>query len=473
MKIYSFILYGFDLTAVEIEISFLNGLPGIKFLGQADAAIKESEIKIKSALKHQGFDLPRGKQILINLKPAHLKKRSHGLEFAVACAILWQTGQIPLPPYQKVYVYGELGLQGEVFAPHDLEALTRGLDGPLITGKNNQLDHPTIQVSHLSDLKSLSPPQGGRSLLNIKRPKIEEISFDQTQSFALKLIALGEHNALLAGPSGSGKTTFVKSILPLLQEPSSDLLRRSKRINSLVGYDVSWRPFVDPHHTITPLAMVGGGYPIFPGEVSRAHAGILYLDELLEFNSKVKEALREPIESGCMTIRRKADHLKVPAKFLLLASSNLCPCGDLVPGKIQSCRFSLTRCRSYLEKLSGPLLDRFSILIMSDGWRKEKTISLRQTYKEICEVREFVRRVRPQVKTVNGQLDPVHIALDSFIRKNLLPELSQSLRRSKALIQVARTCADIEMSEEIKAHHIEQAARLSVYPFEAIKNIFN
>jgi len=234
-----------------------------------------------------------------------------------------------------------------------------------------------------------------------------------------------------------------------------------------------WRPYVAPHHTITALAMVGGGDPIFPGEISRAHGGVLMLDEFLEFKSAAKEALREPFEKGAITIHRKGKKESFPADFYLVGTTNLCPCGDLVPGKVSSCRFSLTRCRSYVEKLSGPVLDRFQMLTYSHKWGGEAKVSMEQIYDDIRKAQNFAR-IRGQ-GAVNAKLAQSQIEkeMDPMILTNFLPEFGSSRRRKASLLKVARSVADLDESLEIRPKHLEAAAEYTLYPFERMKRIFS
>jgi len=480
MKVYSFIKKGVELHPIEVEVSLVPGLPGIQILGQADGLIKESEPRVKSALRHQGFELPQSQRILINLRPSYLKKSSRGLELAMACAILWKTGQVEIPDYlkevQEIFVYGELSLEGQVIFSEDLrESFFDIGKEKLITGLT--CDPCNFDSYGLSELRQLVEPTWSRASdtpYEFKRPELDKsLLFNKKSAELLTLLAVGEHSILLAGPAGSGKTTMAEAYHSLIKEPNSDDIQVSLKMSKLMGRDLQWRPFVSPHHTTTPLAIIGGGQKIFPGEISRAHHGILLLDEYLEFNPRVQEALREPLEKGVIHITRMGNSKTFPADFTLVATTNLCPCGDLVPGKFVSCQRSLIRCRSYIEKLSGPVLDRFDLLSMSTGWRETCDIGIEEIYKSVQDAQEFALERRDQA-IVNSKLTEQNILeqCDDFVKTVLLPDIKGSRRRRRSVLRVARSLADMESSELIKPTHMGKAISYCVTSFDQIKKIF-
>ncbi|MCH2535527.1 MAG: ATP-binding protein [Bdellovibrionales bacterium] len=477
MKIYTLCKQGFELKPIEVEISFMPGVPKFQFLGQPDTMIKESELRIRSALKHQGFELPRGQQVIVNLKPAHLKKQSRGVDLAGACAYLWKSAQVPMSPElnEAVFIYGELGLDGKVQMPDDLESLFN--DDPnlkLISGYPSP-DKPLYQniyaMTELKDLQNMQFFPANITEYKYERPKLEsDILVCDKQAKLLSVMATGEHHTMLAGPSGSGKTTLAQLIYKLLKDPHQNQFRLSQQIHNVMGYNLNWRPIVCPHHTTTPIALIGGGAPIFPGEITRAHSGLLVLDEFLEFHPKVQEALREPIETGEIMISRRGDRRSLPANFMLVATTNLCPCGDYTPKKIMNCRFSLQKCKSYMDKLSGPILDRFEVMAFSNEWRGDKKHSIDSIFKKVVQAQAFAKKLRGQVEP-NSKIKYQHIenSLDDFTKTNIMPETGSSHRRKIALLKVARTIADLDASEKIKPHHLQQAADLSITPFEKLK----
>lgn len=477
MRVFSFYQKAMELVPLEVELELFQGLPELKILGLPDRAMKESQERIKSALRSQGFVWPKKRRVLVQLKPAYVPKKSFGLDLAIAANYLWQTGQLEKPPTatENIYLYGQLGLKGEVTAPEDLESLSpQAGRGPVYSGVPSR-DLP-FEVMALKNLRDLSRPQLYRSknlLANFTRPEVPEIFFNAKASDLLKLVATGEHSILLAGPAGSGKTTLAECLHSILRDPSEKRAWEIQRMNQWMGQSALWRPFVNPHHSIPPLSMIGGGVPPFPGEISRAHGGMLLLDEFLEFHKEVKEALREPLEKGEIVVRRRGRAQKFPADFLCIATTNLCPCGDFVPGKPVDCRFSLTRCRSYLERLSGPLLDRFDLLAFSQDWQKGALTSLKDISQDVSDAQAFAKNSRGQVGP-NSRLtmDVLASQIDSFSRENLIPQSSGSRRRQQSLLRVARTWADLDRSHEIQAPHLERAAQWCLHPFEQIKRVF-
>lgn len=477
MKIYTLCKQGFELKPIEVEISFMPGVPKFQFLGQPDNLIKESELRIRSALKHQGFELPRGQQVIVNLKPAHLKKQSRGVDLAVACAYLWKSAQVPISPELKdsVCIYGELGLDGRVQMPNDLDSLFDDSPNLRLISGYPEADKPLYQnvyaMRELKNLQSMEYFPANNTAYNFERPSLEsDIKLCDKQAELLTIMATGEHHTMLAGPSGSGKTTLAQIVYKILKDPHQNQFRLSQQIHNVMGYNLNWRPIVCPHHTTTPIALIGGGAPIFPGEITRAHSGLLVLDEFLEFHPKVQEALREPLETGEIMISRRGDRRALPARFMLVSTTNLCPCGDYTPKEIINCRYSLQKCKSYMEKLSGPILDRFDVMAFSNEWEREKTHTVDSIFKKVVSAQEFAKLKRGQ-SFPNSFLNSgaVEKTIDEFIKDNLMPETGKSHRRKAALLKVARTIADIEQSEKIKAHHLQKATLYSVQPFQSLK----
>ncbi|MCB9024722.1 MAG: ATP-binding protein [Bdellovibrionaceae bacterium] len=478
MKVKSFIKHGIEWCPVEIEISFLPGLPQFQFLGLPDTALRESQWRIKSAIKQQGFQWPRGKQIIVNMRPQHIRKSSQGLEFAITCAFLWATGQVsksPLLP-EVPWVYGEVGLQGEVYAPEDIFRAESELEGEiLLTGKSD-LPYP-FTVATIPDLKSLESIDV--ETVNKKHwQEAEEVSvplysFCAVSAKLLQIIAVGEHSTLLVGPAGSGKTTISESLAFLIKPLNEEEKVEVRKWALAMNWPLQSRPFVMPHHSTPNISMIGGGHPPVPGEITRAHRGILVLDELLEFSSVVKESLREPIVSGKISVSRRGVKKEYPADFLLIATSNLCHCGHLVPGKFMGCRFSIHKCRSYTERLSGPLADRFQILTYSHEWKKSTDMTLVEIKQRVQQAQEFSLKTRKQKKP-NSKLktEEVEKTFNHFLRHGGMPELKGSRRRHQAVLQVARTLADLEAKEEIHITHINEALAYTVHSFAKLQQIF-
>ena len=367
----------------------------------------------------------------------------------------------------SLYFYGEVDLNGEVFTPEDWKSLPVK-DKTLIVGSLDENNYKQ-NVYHVKNLKELYagkkvPVENWRNRL--EAPEIPEISFSKRAADLLKITAVGEHSLLLCGSSGSGKTTLAENLYYLLSPPSRQSF---EELEQVLNVSQSWRSFISPHHTTTPLSMIGGGSPLFLGEISKAHGGLLLLDEYLEFHPRVQEALREPLEKGEIRLVRKGQCKIFPTRFLLVATSNLCPCGDYEPNKPVRCSYSLRRCQSYLDRLSGPMMDRFDLLAFSGDWRGEKTIALKDIHKEIEEACFFRMNKRRQ-EVPNSRLELK--TLEKMIEANIAPLLPQSPshRRKRALLRVARTFSDLKQEMKISPSSVEQALILTVKNFFFLKN---
>lgn len=485
MRVFSYVRKGIDLEAVEIEISLVPGVPTFHLIGLPDASIKESVIRIKSALRHQGFKLPQREQVIIHLKPSHEKKSSLGLDLAIAAAYLWRTEQLKVPSYnneEKIFLYGEVSLEGAVVAPQDIELLEKLEENSvLISGQaknpaKNFLHFHHGRVETLRDLENVTWCEGRFSSV-LSEPlvsRFEDYEFAPTLARLMAVVGAGEHNVFIAGPAGSGKTTFSEALHSLLREPTVEEKSKIEKIARITGKEIAGRPFISPHHGSTDIALLGGGVPPYPGEITRAQHGVLVLDEFLEFKSYVKESLREPIEKHEITICRSGAKVTFPADFLLIGTTNLCPCGEYVPSEPAPCGASSSRCKSYYQRLSGPLLDRFEIVSFSHNWRKkQKSESLQNLAGirlQVKAAQDFALKSRGQ-KIMNSRLclKECEATVPDFVRKNLLPELPTSHRRLAALYRVARTLADLAGEEKILGLHIEGAKNLTIRPFQEIK----
>jgi len=479
MKLKSLVRDNSSLVPVEVEVTLLPGLPTIQFLGLPDQIIRESIHRIKSAIRQQGFDFPKAQQVFVNIRPNHLKKSSRGLELAVAAGILWETGQLPSPLGQDhFYIYGELGLSGEIFEPEDLasdfEAASEATQ--VLTGALSSVCCPFARRV-ASDLKQLAQPRfhpPEMQVLKVQRPQEGlDLFFTETHALVLALTALGGHSLLLAGPSGSGKSTIAKTLASLMGEPRPEEILEIKKINKdVLEGDSLWRPVICPHHSSTPLAVVGGGVPPRPGEISRAHRGILILDELLEFHPKVQESLREPMEEGSVRLSRGHRALRLPAEAQVVATTNLCPCGDFTPGCRPRCRYSIVKCRSYSQKLSGPLVDRFELLFFTEKKNNKAPaeVSGQALLEKLEACREWQRaQGRGGVNNSRRPLKELEKEVDRFFFEHLMNKDLGSQRRYQATLRVARSLADLEMQTRVQGHHVEEALKLTWLPFERLK----
>lgn len=469
MKIKSLIRDQQNLIPAEVEITFLPGLPQIQFLGLPDQMIRESVHRIKSALKIQGFDLPKTHQILVNIRPNYTKKSSRGVELAVAAGILWKTNQIKIPEQlSEMIVYGELGLEGDVREPEDLAFHYDGAI-QILTGisERKTFSFPRLQIKELRMLAQPVFCAAQVSDQDILRPQdFLEMQFPLAQARLLEVVALGGHSVMLAGPAGSGKTTLAKALAGLMAAPSAEELRQFRKIFPTT---LTWRPVIQPHHSSTPLSLIGGGVPPARGEFARAHKGLLILDEFLEFHPKAQEALREPMEEGLIRLSRSSQVAEFAACAQIVACTNLCPCGDWIPQSRVRCSRSLHRCRDYVNRLSGPLVDRFHILFFTSRFKKGESLSGQDILNRVEKGREFQRMQRRPMN--NGQLPKEFLKqeMNPFVVENLLPQEFSSRRRELASLRVARTLADLEDSVQIEAEHLEEALEMAWRSFERLK----
>ena len=474
MKLQSFIRENNQLIPVEVELTLWPGLPVIQFLGLPDQHLKESAFRIKSAIKSAGFSFPQAQQILVNLSPSHLKKRSRGLELAVAVAYLWETEQIPKSILQKdFFVYGELSLGGDVSEPEDLnEGL--GQESPVVLTGSGEYPGPCRKI-RLENLAQLAKPFAVEEpeliAMPVRPTRYEDFYFTKDQAQLIELLAIGEHSALLAGPSGCGKTTVAQAISGFLRAPSSKDLLQIQRHARLFAHQVQWRPLVQPHHSTPLMSMIGGGSTPAAGEISRAHGGVLILDELLEYSANVMEALRGPMEEGRISVARKGVVMNYPCRSLVIGTTNLCPCGDWTPElKMKSkCRFSLTRCRSYSQRLSGPIVDRFEIMrFMKKGGTSEIVGS--ELLGKVQKTFEFQNSHRGHLP-VNAALTWTYFQQQPNWKEIeiLMPVSWPSHRRRLAMLRVARSLADMDLDPLIRGNHIQLALEWTLFPFDRLQ----
>ncbi len=459
MILKSFAVADDKLTPIELELILLPGLPQIHFLGLADQGIKELDRKIRSAFRQQGFEFPRAQQVVVNLRPVHLKKKSKGLDLAVAVALLMETKQIPkLISSKDYFVYGELTLSGHVQNADDLDALPLSSEAQVLSAVSDlRCRFHRAVISELRDL--LKPAEivfPSDEQFKFVRPQFGlDLMFSEEESKYLKLVGLGEHNILLAGPPGTGKSTWVKAVPSFLKPPQitdwkeiKELLFPDRKIENFV-----WRSIIQPHHTNTVASLLGGGVPVRPGDLSRAHRGVLIMDEFLEFHIDVQEALREPVEEGVLRLSRKNQNIEFQTSFLLLATTNLCPCGQWLPDHFQDCIRSRVRCQSRRQKLSGPLLDRFDIIYLK---------------KETGEKKISGKSILDELESLRQNFEKISDSGDNILIPDAIQKLTTSQRRWKSIARVASSLSRLDGSAEIKHNHWEEALDYSLWPFKKL-----
>lgn len=470
MKIQSFIKDQYSLIPVEVEVTCINGTHDFDIMGQPDAMIKEVKSKVFSAFRSCGLDVPTSKKIFINLRPNHIKKSSLGLDLPIALGILWETGQMPLPKQEMPFVYGELGLDAKVYQPLDIDFIDAKIlkQDYLYTGPSSAaLNFPRYEFPSLSEFEEGACVDA--EVLNFDQtyPKVDEIYISKELADLSAVIAMGEHSAIFAGPKGSGKSTIVENLAKSLRPLETANFSTLRQIGKYFGEDRKHRPIVSPHHSSTEISMIGGGAKAIPGEFTRAHGGVLILDEFLEFPTRVQEALREPMESGRIHLARAGERRTHPADFVLLATSNLCPCGDFYPAKKNRCVCRLTTRQRYIEKLSGPVLDRFQIFHYAAKVKDCDEVYLPSHIERIKEAQEAWKDHEVSSKCDLKRIDKqIHKKVD-LNQNQFFGNLSR--RRKKACFQLALSFSRWRGDTEIRQTDFDKALIYTVKNFEQFR----
>lgn len=477
---------GVEAPPVTVEAHLANGLPALTLVGLPETAVKESKDRVRSAIQNAGFDFPP-RRITLNLAPADLPKDGGRFDLAIALGVLAASEQVPAASLAELECLGELALSGELrpvqgVLPAALAARAAGRtlvvpranaeEASLASGlKVLAVDHLLQIAAHLNGHTPLAPYQANGLLRQeATYPDLAEVQGQLAAKRALLIAASGGHNLLLSGPPGTGKTLLASRLPGLLPPLSEEEALEVAAIHSVASHAplTAWprRPFRQPHHSASGPALVGGGSRPQPGEISLAHHGILFLDELPEFDRKVLEVLREPLESGHIVIARARDKVRFPARFQLVAAMNPCPCGYLGdPGG--RCRCTPEQIQRYRAKLSGPLLDRID-LHLTVARESTSLLASSQAGESSVQVAARVSQARQRQLARQGCAN-AFLDLPGLQQHCRLPEtdrlwleqacerLNLSLRAAHRLLKVARTLADLEGTREIGRAHLAEA----------------